>query len=150
MIPYSRPKLSDLYTLSQSKLLGNHYTLHRGTYLYSPYMAVLPPPPHWGRIFASKGLCTSRGGYPCATVYPSKRVKDSPNLRANFHGKGYHPTQLYQHAWPNKTKINIFCNVQYLKENLQFSIENTLNSGKTGKYHHRIQKIPYVVQMFII
>ena len=44
MIPYSRPKLSDLYTLSQSKLLGNHYTLHRGTYLYSPYMAVLPPP----------------------------------------------------------------------------------------------------------
>ena len=39
MIPYSRPKLSDLYTLSQSKLLENH-TLHSGTYLYSPYMAV--------------------------------------------------------------------------------------------------------------
>ena len=35
MIPYSRPKLSDLYTLSQSKLLENH-TLHSGTYLYSP------------------------------------------------------------------------------------------------------------------
>ena len=34
MIPYSRPKLSDLYTLSQSKLLENH-TLHSGTYLYS-------------------------------------------------------------------------------------------------------------------
>ena len=46
MIPYSRPKLSDLYTLSQSKLLKNH-TLHSGTYLYSPYMAVpSPPPPH--------------------------------------------------------------------------------------------------------
>ena len=43
MIPYSRPKLSDLYTLSQSKLLENH-TLHSGTYLYSPYMAVSPPP----------------------------------------------------------------------------------------------------------
>ena len=43
MIPYSRPKLSDLYTLSQSKLLGNH-TLHSGTYLYSPYMAFPPPP----------------------------------------------------------------------------------------------------------
>ena len=42
MIPYSRPKLSDLYTLSQSKLLENH-TLHSGTYLYSPYMAVSPP-----------------------------------------------------------------------------------------------------------
>ena len=31
MIPYSRPRLSDLYTLSQSKLLENH-TLHSGTY----------------------------------------------------------------------------------------------------------------------
>ena len=30
MIPYSRPKLSDLYTLSQSKQLENH-TLHSGT-----------------------------------------------------------------------------------------------------------------------
>ena len=29
MIPYSRPKLSDLYTLSQSKLLENH-SLHSG------------------------------------------------------------------------------------------------------------------------
>ena len=42
MIPYSRPKHSDLYTLSYSKLLENH-TLHSGTYLYSPYMAVPPP-----------------------------------------------------------------------------------------------------------
>ena len=30
MIPYSRPKRSDLYTLSQSKLLEKH-TLHSGT-----------------------------------------------------------------------------------------------------------------------
>ena len=44
MIPYSRAKRSDLYTLSYSKLLENH-TLHSGTYLYSPYMAVPPPPP---------------------------------------------------------------------------------------------------------
>ena len=44
MIPYSRPKRSDLYTLSWSKLLKNH-TLHSDTYLYSPYMAVPPPPP---------------------------------------------------------------------------------------------------------
>ena len=43
MIPYSRPKLSDLYTLSQSKLLENH-TLHSSTYLYIPFMAVPPPP----------------------------------------------------------------------------------------------------------
>ena len=43
MIPSSRPKLSDLYTLSQSKLLENH-TVHSGTYLYRPYMAVPLPP----------------------------------------------------------------------------------------------------------
>ena len=52
MILSSRPKLSDLYTLSQSKLLENH-TLHSGTYLYSPYMAVNPPPPH--RLEVIKG-----------------------------------------------------------------------------------------------
>ena len=37
MIPYSRPKRSDLYTLCQSKLLEDH-TLHSGTYLHSPYI----------------------------------------------------------------------------------------------------------------
>jgi len=42
MILHSRPKRSDLYTLSLSKLLENH-ALHSGTYLYSPYMAVSPP-----------------------------------------------------------------------------------------------------------
>ena len=43
MIPSSRTKLSDLYTLSQSKLLENH-SLHSDTYPHSPYMAVSPPP----------------------------------------------------------------------------------------------------------
>ena len=42
MITYSRPKRSDLYTLCWSKLRENH-TLHSGTYLYGPYMAVPPP-----------------------------------------------------------------------------------------------------------
>ena len=28
-------------------------------------------------------------------------------------------------------------------------MENKLNSPKTGKHYHRIQKIPYIVQMFI-
>ena len=51
MIPYSRHKRSDLYTLSLSKLLENH-TLHSGTYPYSPYMAV-PPPPLRGCCFVS-------------------------------------------------------------------------------------------------
>ena len=44
MIPSSRPKLSDLYALSQRKLLDSH-TLYSGTYPYSPYMVVAPPPP---------------------------------------------------------------------------------------------------------
>ena len=43
MIPYSRPKRSDFYTLSQTKLLENH-TLHSGTYTYSLYIRVPPPP----------------------------------------------------------------------------------------------------------
>ena len=43
MIPYSRPKPSNLYTLSKSKRLENH-TLHSGIYLYSPHMAVPPHP----------------------------------------------------------------------------------------------------------
>ena len=42
MIPSSRPKLCDLYTLPQSKLLENH-TLHSGTFVYGRYMAVPPP-----------------------------------------------------------------------------------------------------------
>ena len=49
MIPYSGPKLSDLYSLSQSKLLENH-TLHSSTYLSSPYMAILPPPLDQGSV----------------------------------------------------------------------------------------------------
>ena len=43
MIPSSTPKLFVLYTLPQSKLIENH-TLHSSTNLYSPYMAVPPPP----------------------------------------------------------------------------------------------------------
>ena len=41
MIPYSRPKLSDLYTLFQNKLLENH-NLHSGAYPNRLYMAVPP------------------------------------------------------------------------------------------------------------
>ena len=43
MIPYYRPKLSHLFTLSQSKLVENH-TPHSSTYLYSPYVAVPATP----------------------------------------------------------------------------------------------------------
>ncbi len=47
MLPFSRPKLSDFYTLSQTKLLENH-TIHSGTYLYSSCMGVPPR----GQMFA--------------------------------------------------------------------------------------------------
>ena len=72
MIPFSRPKLSDLYTLSQNKLLENH-TLHSGAYLYSPYMAVNsqkertdqfpphPPPPNY--LNSSLRASSPLGGY---------------------------------------------------------------------------------------
>ena len=50
MIPYSRPKRSDLYTLSKSKLLENH-TLHSGTYLYSHIWQYPPPPGNDARVF---------------------------------------------------------------------------------------------------
>ena len=52
MIPYARPKLSDFYTLCQTKLLENH-TLHSGTYLYRSHKGVPPtPPPNPGDILA--------------------------------------------------------------------------------------------------
>ena len=52
MIPDSKPKLSHLYTLSQSKLLENHINLHSGSYMYLliAYMAV-PPPPSRGNMY---------------------------------------------------------------------------------------------------
>ena len=43
MRPYSRPKVSNFYTLSQTKLLENH-TLPSGTYLYIAHMVVCIPP----------------------------------------------------------------------------------------------------------
>ena len=43
IIPYSRPKISDFYTLIESKL-AEYHTLHSGTYLYSSYMGSPPPP----------------------------------------------------------------------------------------------------------
>ena len=43
MILYTRPKLPDVFTMTQSKLLENR-TLHSGTLLYSPYFGSTPPP----------------------------------------------------------------------------------------------------------
>ena len=49
----SRPKLSDLYTPSHNKLVENH-TLHSGTYLYSPYVAVLPRPQYTSQFISQE------------------------------------------------------------------------------------------------
>ena len=59
MIPNSRLKLSALNTLPQSEQLENH-TLHNGTYLYSPCMAV-PPPPHGVRVRVTTDLSSKLG-----------------------------------------------------------------------------------------
>ena len=42
-------------------------------------------------------------------------------------------TDVFPHAWPHKTKINILCNLYDVKENLKISVENTINSRKYGK-----------------
>ena len=43
MIPCSRPKLADFFTLSQTKQLENH-SLHSTAYLHGPYLVVPLPP----------------------------------------------------------------------------------------------------------
>ena len=50
-MPYSRPALSDLYTLSQSKLLENH-TLHSRAHTYIAHIwQYTPPPPPPGDMY---------------------------------------------------------------------------------------------------
>ena len=69
MIPSSRPKLSDLYTLSQSKLLESH-TLHRA-HTYIAHIWQYPPPPPWmgNRPPRKKKIANplgyARGGHGC-------------------------------------------------------------------------------------
>ena len=48
IIPYSRPKISDFYTLIESKL-AEYHTLHSSTYLCSSYMGGQPLL-FWGKI----------------------------------------------------------------------------------------------------
>ena len=65
MILFSRPKLSDLYTLCQSKLLKNH-TLRSGTYLYRPYMVAPPPPGRYPGPTGNRQSSVSPGPLKCA------------------------------------------------------------------------------------
>ena len=52
-MPYSRPKLSDFYTLSQTKLPENH-TLHSSTYIYRYYIHGSAPPSRGQRETTTK------------------------------------------------------------------------------------------------
>ena len=78
MILYSRPKLFDLHTLSQSKLLENH-TPHTGTYRNSRYMAV-----------------PTRDGMPCL------RWKDHRHLAS--HAGVFRGARLY--SLPTNAELN--------------------------------------------
>ena len=49
MIPYSRPKLSDLYTLSQSKLFVTIHSTAAHTYMAHIWQYP-PPPPDLSRV----------------------------------------------------------------------------------------------------
>ena len=79
MIPYSRPKVSDFYTLPQSKMLVNH-TLHSGTYLYGPYMAVPPTPPGDGTTWCHDQTPAKGGGLSLNRVWKLTK-KRNENLR---------------------------------------------------------------------
>ena len=73
MIVYCRPIRSHLYTLCESKLLENH-TLHSGTYLYEPYLAVPPPPPrpcNHREIVVALSILFSKGPFliPCVHCF---------------------------------------------------------------------------------
>ena len=54
MRPYSRPKVSNFYTLSQIKLLENH-NVPSDTYLYIAHMVVCNPPDSSLAINSSSG-----------------------------------------------------------------------------------------------
>ena len=90
MIPSSRPKLSDLYTLSQSKLLGNH-TLHSGTYQYSPYMAVPSVPLEsatWLSIVCNSNVLSR------VTGIRGRKPRNIFLYRASFEAWGKNPSNM--------------------------------------------------------
>ena len=75
MIPYSRPKLFDFIPYPRVNCLKTIIPFIEAHTYIAHIWRYPPPPPPWGRIFASKGLCTSRGGYPCARVTLASGLK---------------------------------------------------------------------------
>ena len=96
---------------------------------------------HSKRKLHFKGLFTRREGYPCGRVTLASGLKIARVYKQNFHSSSYPITRvnfasftdMFRLAWPHKTVISILCNFQDLKENLEFSAENTINSRKYGK-----------------
>ena len=91
--------------------------------------------------FLSEGLFTKREGYPCASVLTL--------------ASGFKLCLVYKQisqVSPGSTlpalltcfvMRDILCNGPRFEIILKFSMENTLNSRKKGKYYHRIQKITF-------
>ena len=67
MMPYSRPKFSGFYTLSQTKLLQNH-TLDSSTYLELIYNSTPPPPPLLPHPWLGSNATTHYSGLPYANL----------------------------------------------------------------------------------
>lgn len=110
MIPYSRPKFSDLYTVSQRKLLEN-YTLFSCTYLYSlPYMAVPPAPPPSPRVF-----CRNWHKKNCrATYYLLSKLRYLQKINCLVHG---YAVQIQETELTTKIYKNIFSSKKTVTRN---------------------------------
>ena len=88
MIPFSTPKskLSDFYTLSETKLFENHI-LHSGTYPYSLYMTVPPTPPFARESFWSAIRREYMDDVTYVNVFPSPPSLPPPPLPLLPHKK---------------------------------------------------------------
>ena len=119
LTPYSRPKLSDLYTPFQNKLLENH-TLHSRTYLYILCMAAIKiflqfhclslyrnnlywndiilkwpvtpftfPSPVWGRIKWNLGTTSAKGWQNLFPIMRFHYIKVLSHIFYFYWGKEY-------------------------------------------------------------
>ena len=99
MIPYSRPKLADLYTLSQSKLLEN-YTLHNtAAQTYIAYICQSPLP----GVLPKRSLSLS----PQNSLLMTWMI--NVYIIINLVVMGFHSASLFKKIW-GPTNHRHFCN----------------------------------------